>query len=205
MPKPTINDKIISLGALLLQFAKTDRKTYHEDGITPESDTDHTVMLGVIACAYAQKFAPELDLGKIAQFALIHDLVEVYAKDTPTLRILTHEDRKDKEEREQQALEQIELEFGDTFPWIIETIKSYETLNIPEARFIKVLDKIMPKITAILNNGAAAKEQGITKEMLLEIHNHQLKQIMSYASEWPGVINLWQDLVNQSYTSYDQS
>ncbi len=198
-----INDKIISLGALLLQFARTDRKTYHEDGITPESDTDHTVMLGVIACSYAQRFAPELDLGKIAQFALIHDLVEVYAKDTPTLRILTHEDKKDKEEREQQALKQIELEFGNTFPWIIETIKSYELLDTPEARFIKVLDKIMPKITAILNNGAAAKEQGLTKETLLEIHNHQLKQIMSYASEWPGVIKLWQDLVNQTYTIYE--
>ena len=73
----TIAADALSLAKLLLQFGRTNRITYHEDGVTPESDTDHTVMLGVMACAFAARYAPHLNNGKIAQFAFIHDLVEV--------------------------------------------------------------------------------------------------------------------------------
>src|SRR4051812_28867071 len=98
---------VIYLGELILAFGKVDRGTYHPDGVTPESDTDHTVMLGILACAFADVFAPELDRGKIAQFALVHDLAEVYAGDTLTLRTLTEEQKLEKEERELEALKRI--------------------------------------------------------------------------------------------------
>jgi hypothetical protein len=45
----------------------------------PESDTDHTVMLALIACALAPIVDARLDVGLVAQYALVHDLVEAYA------------------------------------------------------------------------------------------------------------------------------
>jgi 5'-deoxynucleotidase YfbR-like HD superfamily hydrolase len=83
-----LTDSLIELGRLAMAFGKIDRTAcYHEDGVTKESDSDHTVMLGWIAPALAQRCFRSLDLGLVAQFALIHDAVEVYAGDTQTLRI----------------------------------------------------------------------------------------------------------------------
>lgn len=143
---------VADLAGLALKFAATDRKTFWPDRVTPESDTDHTVMLGLIACAVAHKHAQHLDIGKIAQFSLVHDLVEAYAGDTDTFGGLSEAAVADKEERELAALKRIEKEFGTSLPWVPETIKAYESLETPEARFIKVLDKCMPKVTRLLNS-----------------------------------------------------
>ncbi len=161
---PAVVQAIIDLGKLSLTFGGVNRVTCHLDGVTPESDTDHTVMLGLVACAFAERFAPTLDRGMIAQFALVHDLVEVYAGDMATGFIMSDTDHTGKKEREDAALARIREEFDTELPWIGETIERYESLDTPEARFIKVIDKALPKITNILNGGAAFKKQGHTKE-----------------------------------------
>lgn len=143
---------VTDLGALAFKFAGTNRVTLWPNGTTPESDTDHTVMLGLIACAVASKYAPTLNVGLIAQYAFVHDLVEAYAGDTNTFGGLSEEKMRDKEEREAAALKRIQDEFGESLPWIPDMIREYESLNTPEARFIKVLDKCMPKVTRLLNH-----------------------------------------------------
>lgn len=195
MPTPELTpatvQAIVDLGKLALAFGKVDRITCHPDGTTPESDTDHTVMLGLVACAFAERFAPELDRGKIAQFALVHDLVEVYAGDTATARIMTDADHASKEEREMAALAQIRSEFDAELPWIGETIAAYERRDTPEARFIKVVDKALPKITNILNGGVTFRGQKHDlvsgKEFLL----HQREKIASsYGEDQPAAMAL---------------
>jgi putative hydrolase of HD superfamily len=163
-----LSDATSNLGRLIMQFGQVNRVTLLPDGITPESDTDHTVMLGIIACAFAHEYEPTLDVGKIAQFALVHDLVEAYAGDTDTFGM--HKDtnrKKQKEARETAALERIEKEFGEVFPWITLTIREYETLESAEARFIKTMDKVLPKVTHALNNAAYLKDLSSFKEHYL--------------------------------------
>jgi 5'-deoxynucleotidase YfbR-like HD superfamily hydrolase len=144
----------LALGELALKFATTNRVTFWPDGETFESDTDHTVMVGLLACAFASAYEPSLDVGRVAQFALVHDLVEAYAGDTNTYRMTSDEHWKAKGEREKQALVQIKNEFSETLPWVPETIEAYESLASKEARFVKTLDKAMPKITRLLNHDA---------------------------------------------------
>jgi 5'-deoxynucleotidase YfbR-like HD superfamily hydrolase len=144
----------IALGALALKFAATNRATLWPDGVTPESDTDHTVMLALVACAFAHTYEPSLDIGKVAQFALVHDLVEVYAGDTDTFGMTSEDHWKAKAAREEEALARIKKEFHTMLPWVSETIEEYESLVSPEARFIKTMDKTLPKITRLLNHGA---------------------------------------------------
>lgn len=185
-----LTKKIMELGQLSLFFARTNRITFHEDGTTPESDTDHTVMLGLCACAIASSYAPHLDLGKIAQFALIHDLVEAYAGDTPTLSI-SDEGMRKKAEIEHEAFLRIKSEFGEVFPWIHSTIHEYESLTTEEAKFIKTLDKCMPKITHALNGGIALKPTFETKqeaERYFEEQNIKIKN--SYGSNHKLLIDL---------------
>jgi len=154
-------DRLIQLGRLSLQFSRVNRITLHEDGERLESDTDHTFMLTLIACAIASEH-PELglDVGLVAQLCQVHDLVEVYAGDTPTLNI-TAEERVIKAMREAEALQQLLREFHHV-PWLWGMLRRYEEQNCLESHFVRYVDKLMPKITHLLNDGAALAPQGVT-------------------------------------------
>lgn len=184
-------DKTVDLARTLLSFGLIERVTHHEDGVTNETDTTHTVMLGVMACAFARDHAPHLDIGKVAQFALVHDLVEIYAGDTNTFARggVSHEDKAD---REKKAVETIREKFGDTYPWLPETIEEYETLSLPEARYVKVFDKILPKLTHLINGGATVSELGHDGESLKNWLRTQLEKIeTTYGHDQEEVLSLY--------------
>lgn len=135
--------------------------------------------------------------GLVSQFAIIHDFVEVYAGDTPTLHI-THKDLfKEKEEREKLAYEKIKEEFYETFPWISETIDKYEKLDTKEARFIKVIDKVLPKLTVVLNNGTSSSIKNIRKTEAQETFNKQRILIKEKAYDMNEIIALWEYFVDK--------
>ncbi len=154
---------LVDIARLVFRFARVDRVTLHDDGLTQESDTDHTVMLSVCSCALAEKFYPNLDIGKVAQFSIIHDLVEAYAGDTNTFNI-TLEGKKEKERRELEALHKIEEQFNSVYPWIGKIIREYESLATKEAQFVKMVDKLMTKLTHMVNDGAYLRREGKTRE-----------------------------------------
>lgn len=186
---------VISLGQLSLEFGMIDRTSvYHSDG-TPESDTDHTVMLGWIGCALAARYFPNLDVGLVAQFALIHDAPEVYAGDTPTLRI-TDEGRIAKAEREAVAIERLNEEYSSFLPWVSEVLVTYEAQILPEARFVRGLDKILPKIVHLLDNCRGLHEQGVSSEELRGLFDRQIKSIGEYIGDFPELMSLYNELAN---------
>lgn len=165
-------DMAFALGKLALAFGRVDRVTFHEDGRRPETDTDHTVMLGLVACA----LCPEhLDRGRVAQLALAHDLVEARCGDTNSYAI-TPEQAADKRAREEGAFSELHEEFGPE-SWVIRRIVEYERQEIPEARYVRYLDKAMPKITHLLNRCAAIKAMGHSQEDLERNHANQLAKL----------------------------
>lgn len=186
-------EDVVKLGQLILKFSRVDRATLHEDGVRSETDADHTVMLAVLACSIARELRPDLDIGKVAQYALVHDLVEVYAGDTVTISI-SEAEKKDKRRREADAFLQITNEFGNSFPWLIETIENYESLEDIESRFVKGLDKLMPKVTHILNNGAYIRQIGMTKAGLIARYDRQNIDMSEYMYDLPEIIKLSDDM-----------
>jgi 5'-deoxynucleotidase YfbR-like HD superfamily hydrolase len=78
-----IASDIQSLGELALRLARINRATVLGIDGRPESDTDHTVMVGLVSVALAE-LDPKLDSGKVAKLALVHDLIEVESGDTQT-------------------------------------------------------------------------------------------------------------------------
>lgn len=189
---------LVDIARLILKFALVDRATMFEDGEKYESDTDHTVMLAVCACALASSlYKNKLDIGKVAQFAIIHDLVEVYAGDTNTINI-TKSKREHKEKIELESLNKIEKGFSGIYPWIAETIKEYEKCDTKESVFIKILDKNMTKITNILNHGIALRKLGVSKE---EIEKHfaiQTKEYKDrYNDDFPELFVIMEELMDK--------
>ncbi len=193
-----MNAKLLELASFILDFGKVNRKTCHQDGEYPESDTDHTVALGIIGASLAKKMYPDLDIGRVTQFALVHDLVEVYAGDTPTLvlRGSGEEFFREKEGRETEAFERIKNEFGGEFSWIPETIEQYERLDTKEARFIKVLDKVLPKFTVLLNKAKAVnKSKYVTKTEVEKTFALQREKLNKIAPDMPELLELWEYFV----------
>lgn len=200
MERPTERtaDAVLDLGRLALLFGRTNRITKHDDGVTFESDTDHTVMLSLVALAFASRYVTDLDMGKVAQYALIHDLVEAYAGDTATFGGLSEEQAQEKKEREQAALVRIKAEFDDEFPWLGELIDSYDSLDTPEARYVKSVDKIMPKITHSLNGAVTILEMGHKVEDVETFSRiQQQKMRETYAHDFEPLMDLWDSLLDK--------
>lgn len=189
---------LVDVGKLILAFAQTNRAVFNMDGETYESDTDHTVMVSVCACALADKLYKDLDIGLVSQFALVHDLVEAYAGDTDTFGI-NEAGRKEKDRKEHESFLRIEKEFKDMFPWIPEIVAKYESLDTREARFVKTVDKGMTKITHILNNGAYFKKTGMDKDEMWNNYQSMVRGAeVKYGKEFPEVIALIDELIMEA-------
>jgi len=164
---------IVDLAKLALRFGEVKRATFHPDGVTPESDTTHTVMLGLIACTVAADIG--YDESKAAQFALVHDLVEANCGDTNTA-FITAEGREEKAKRERVARRELMQEFGAA-TWVMCWLERYEEQEEPEARLVRYLDKVLPKITHMFNGCITVKAMGRSRQDLIDAHDRQLKSL----------------------------
>lgn len=182
---------------MVFDFARIDRVTMSPDGI-PESDTDHTVMMSVLACAVAAKYYKDLDLGLVAQFAIVHDLLEVYTGDFDTFKTVGNEQLfVDKKNLELEALKKMETRFRSTYPWITNTVDKYESLDTKEARFVKTLDKIIPKVTNVVNGGMYFRKNNLSREDVEGFKNVQLEKVKnSYGAEFGELISIF-EVVNK--------
>lgn len=197
---PRLADTVVSMAGVAMHFGRIDRTACYHPGDGPaESDSDHTVMLGWIACALARRLAPDLDIGLVAQLALAHDAVEAYAGDTQTLRISDAE-RASKAEREHKAWLMLHSEFGLDLPWLPDTIRHYEGKASPEARFVWALDKTMPKLVHLLDNLRGLREFGMGHAELAGFFERQRESIaVVVAGEpWAGeLLALHAELVSR--------
>lgn len=198
--EPVDTDELAStvrdLGVLALDFGQVRRATFHQDGETPETDTTHTVMLSLIACALAERIGG-LDIGVVAQFALVHDLPEVYAQDTSTLRLPTAEQQAAKKQREHEAWARIARTFGRVLPWVPKTIAFYDGRSCREADFVWGVDKVTPKVTHIANGCATPRALHVTVDELTARYAVQRVEMVQRCGEWPELIAVYDRLVEE--------
>lgn len=169
------------LAGLALAFGRVERATFHEDGIRRETDAEHTVMLGLVAVEVATALNRRwltgfggltFNVGRVAHYALVHDLVEARTPGGDTNSFdLGEKGREDKARREAVGLARLREEFGGTA--MLGTIEEYEMQTVPEAQLVRYLDKITPKLTHALNGCAAIKAMGKALDDLRRAHREQ--------------------------------
>ena len=180
--KPT-PPNYLPLAKTILDFGHVFRLTRDAQG-RRESDTTHSLMLALVAYDLARKeneallyctTGEPLNLEKVLVFSLVHDLPEVYAGDTPTLRELDAASQLGKDAREELARKQLRAELPD-LPWLLDAMEEYELQQCREARLVKAADKLLPKLTHMCNDGLVLKEQGVSLEEVaarIERQRHQ--------------------------------
>lgn len=129
---------------------------------TPENDAEHSWSLALGACALAPLLDSSLDVGKVAQFAIVHDLVEVYSGDV-SIWDKTDSNHDNKENNERLSLEKIKSEYTH-FPWIFETIDEYERKETNEAKYVWSVDKYLAMYMRYTLAEPFFTKKGITKK-----------------------------------------
>lgn len=166
-PPPISAEVVQYRGELALRLGAAERKTVGWCGEEWERVTTHTTMLGLLMLEVYRAHGDRLgiDLGRLLEHALVHDLVEAICGDTPTLSI-SDEDRAAKERAEAQALDTIR----QRDPAIAAAVDRYEegkAAGDVHAVLVYVVDKLCARVNHAINTPwAALKAQGVAASAL---------------------------------------
>jgi putative hydrolase of HD superfamily len=161
-------DKISVLVAFLMDVERlklVKRKAYVSDMSRQENSAEHSWHLAIGLLAIAQELNLKIDLHKTLVMALIHDLCEIDAGDTPAFG----PQRLDQHEAELRCIERLaayDLAFA---PSLQELWLEYEAQVSVESRWVKVLDRLMPFIVNLGTQGINWKEQSVTRSQVLRV------------------------------------
>jgi putative hydrolases of HD superfamily len=160
--------QIIAIVQLSQAYQQTKRALYATGEDRPEGDAEHSYQLALVAWYIANQVGG-FNLQKIIQYALVHDLVEVYAGDTDAF---TSDAvwKAAKKERETNALKQLDQNFT-FFPDMLELIHQYEQKSDPESQLIWEIDKLLPVLNVYLDKGRTWQERNHTFQLITETLN----------------------------------
>lgn len=125
-----------------------------------ENDAEHSWHLAVMVMFLAEYSDHEIDVGKTMAMALVHDLVEIHAGDTP---LYDAEARRDQEARERAAAAKLFALLPDDQSQRLHGLwQEFEQRRSPEARFAKAMDRLQPLLLNWMNQGGTWQTPGVT-------------------------------------------
>lgn len=151
-------ERLVSFMELLHKFQQIERVVHAPDLVRFENDTEHSYSLAMASWYLVELLHLDLDVSKVLKYALVHDMVEVYAGDT---YVFDTKAKSNKHERESKAREQLLAEFPD-FPSMHLVGLNYESRADNESIFVHAVDKLLPAITNYLQNGHTWKNLGVS-------------------------------------------
>jgi putative hydrolase of HD superfamily len=163
-----MTDRIAVLAAFLTDVERlklVKRKAYVSDKSRRENSAEHSWHLAVGLLTIAQELGLKIDLHKALVMALIHDVCEIDAGDTPAFG----PQRPDQHEAELRCVERLagyDLKFA---PSIRELWLEYEAQESVESRWVKVMDRVMPFIVNLATQGINWKEQSVSRSQVLRV------------------------------------
>lgn len=181
----SLTNAAIQIGALASKLAQEERTIVSKPGGRPENVSEHSHMLALVAEALAEEYFPELNSNKVASYAIVHDVVEAYVGDTPT-HIISASDLQKKHHGEQEGLAQLKKEYAH-LPKLIARIENYETQRDAESRFVRMVDKLMPQLIHIYDDGSCLKDAGYGPDNL---RRNAEERTAEWLREYPDMVKL---------------
>lgn len=153
---------LIGFVKLTHKFQQTKRAVLVNNEERFENDSEHSYQLAMVAWYLIETDKLPVNKDKVLKYALVHDLVEVYAGDTH----FYYGDKKKKSVREKKALQRLKKALPQ-FADMGRLISNYENKKDKESRFVHALDKLLPILNIYLDKGRTWKSDGITQAMLI--------------------------------------
>lgn len=127
-----------------------------------ENDAEHSWHLAMMVMLLSSYADEPIDVGRTLELVLVHDLVEIYAGDTPLYDTVAG---KDQQHREQLAADEL---FGllpdDQEARLRALWDEFEDRATPEARFAKAMDRLQPLLLNWMARGGTWHSPGVTAD-----------------------------------------
>lgn len=124
-----------------------------------ENDAEHSWHLALMVILLAEYADEPVDVGRTLALVVVHDLVEIYAGDTP---LYDNVGRVDQEEREKAAAEELfALLPADQAVSMRGLWDEFEARKTPEAKFAKAVDRLEPQLLNWMAGGGTWQTPGI--------------------------------------------
>jgi len=134
-----MSEKILNILKFLNEVEKLKSVTRHmwTSSGRQESVPEHSWRLAVFAMVIEKEF-PEIDMHKVIELVIIHDIGEIYEGDTPAFK-----ENPNKLEKEEKAIIKLVSSLSaETQEKIIGLWKEYNECRTNEAKLAKALDKL---------------------------------------------------------------
>ena len=127
-----------------------------------ENDAEHSWHLALMVMTLAEYADEPIDVGHTMKLVVVHDLIEIYAGDTP---IYDTELAANQQEREEAAADRL---FGILPEDAGRTMRAlwdeFEARVTPEARFAKAMDRLQPLLLNWMAKGGTWRTPGVTAD-----------------------------------------
>lgn len=185
--------------AFLLEIDKLKdvvRRNYLVHGERRENTAEHSwhlAMAALVLAEHAEEPAGrKLDLARVLQMLLVHDLVEIDAGDTycydPVAAL-------DKDERERSAADRLFALLPEVQGHELRSLwEEFERRDTPEARFAHAVDRLMPVLHNYHSAGRAWREHGVHAGQVLA-RNQPIEE--GSAALWARVRSAIEDAVER--------
>jgi putative hydrolases of HD superfamily len=153
-----------------------------------ENDAEHSWHIAVMASLLAEYASFAVDVPRVMQMLLIHDIVEIDAGDTFAYDTAGYSD---KEERERLAADRL---FGLLPAGQASEFRAlwdeFEAVATPESRYANALDRLQPLLLNSRTGGGSWRNHHITRAQVLT----RMEPIRTGAPElWPAVLAIVDD------------
>lgn len=180
-------------------FSNIERIPRLADG-RRENDVQHSFSLALAAPEIALLLNEEeglnLDVSRIREFALVHDLLELKVGDVATFD-LTPAQLAEKERRECVAKEELLDELPEN---IAQALEEYEKQDTPEAVFVRMVDKLLPVAVDTTGDGVRImhEDYGVhTPEQLKASHAELHAKIAQKFPDFPILLEVHKELLRR--------
>lgn len=130
-----------------------------------ENSAEHSWHVAVAALLLAEHAGERVDLAKVLEMLLIHDVVEIEAGDT---YVYDEEARKQQEQREERAAQHLFAQLpADQGQRLTGLWREFSQGRTPEARFARSLDRLLPVLLNVATGGRSWREHGVRASQVL--------------------------------------
>ena len=129
-----------------------------------ENSAEHSWQLALLALSLAPYAEPSLAMDRVVRMLLVHDIGEIDTGDTMVYAEAGWEERK---AAERAAATRIFGMLPDQGTHFLELWHEFDHGETPEARFAHAVDRAMPVLLNLANNGQSWRENGISHERVV--------------------------------------
>lgn len=180
--RATVHESLPAIAVFLIDLEKlklVSRRAYVSDLSRRENSAEHSWHLALGLLAVARELNPPIDIHKALLMALVHDVCEIDAGDTPLFGAA----RPDQYEAELRCVQRLAAHQTRLAPELRELWLEFEAQQTPESRWVKILDRLTPFVVNLATQGRTWQEQSVSRSQVLKI-SEPVREYAPQIFEW---------------------